>query len=156
MRVSCLNLVDLAGSERISKSGATGVTRREGGMINTSLLTLGTVINKLITGERHIPYRDSKLTRLLSTSLGGNAKTAVVVTVSPAESNLGETRSSLQFAERAMRVVNTARVNEVTTRATIIERYRRELSRLRAALLEGRGGVVVTPGGELLRSEDVI
>ena len=95
VRVSCLNLVDLAGSERISKSGATGVTRREGGMINTSLLTLGTVINKLITGERHIPYRDSKLTRLLSTSLGGNAKTAVVVTVSPASSNLGETKSSL-------------------------------------------------------------
>lgn len=104
VRVATLHLIDLAGSERVSKSGAAGMQVKESGVINASLLTLGVVINKLISGEAHIPYRDSKLTRLLSTSLGGNAKTAVVVTVAPSSWNIGETRSSLQFAARAMKV----------------------------------------------------
>jgi centromeric protein E len=106
VRVASLHFIDLAGSERVSKTGTTGVQLKESGVINASLLTLGLVINKLISGEAHahIPYRDSKLTRLLSTSLGGNAMTAVLTTVSPAWGNLGETRSSLQFAERAMKV----------------------------------------------------
>ena len=82
---STLNLIDLAGSERVSKTGATGQRLKEGNAINKSLLTLGTVIYKLSEGGKgHIPFRDSKLTRLLSSSLGGNAKTAVVVTISPA------------------------------------------------------------------------
>jgi hypothetical protein len=111
VRVASLHFIDLAGSERVSKTGTTGVQLKESGVINASLLTLGLVINKLISGEAHahIPYRDSKLTRLLSTSLGGNAMTAVLTTVSPAWGNLGETRSSLQFAERAMKVREAAR-----------------------------------------------
>jgi hypothetical protein len=104
VRLATLHLIDLAGSERVSKSGAAGMQVKESGVINASLLTLGVVINKLISGEQHIPYRDSKLTRLLSTSLGGNAKTAVVVAISPCNWNIGETRSSLQFAARAMKV----------------------------------------------------
>ena len=104
VRVATLHLIDLAGSERVGKSGAAGTQVKESGVINASLLTLGVVINKLISGEQHIPYRDSKLTRLLSTSLGGNAKTAVVVAISPCSWNIGETRSSLQFAARAMKV----------------------------------------------------
>jgi len=104
VRVANLHLIDLAGSERVSKTGAAGTQLKESGVINASLLTLGVVINKLISGDAHIPYRDSKLTRLLSTSLGGNAKTAVVVTISPTTWNIGETRSSLQFAARAMKV----------------------------------------------------
>lgn len=104
VRVSTLHLVDLAGSERLSKSGAAGTHVKEASLINASLLTLGVVINKLISGDSHVPYRDSKLTRLLSTSLGGNAKTAVIVTIAPSAWNLGETRSSLSFAARAMKV----------------------------------------------------
>lgn len=108
VRVASLHFIDLAGSERVSRTGTSGVQLKESGVINASLLTLGVVIAKLITGEAHIPYRDSKLTRLLSTSLGGNAVTAVLTTISPAWANLGETRSSLQFAERAMKVRRTA------------------------------------------------
>ena len=84
-------------------------------MINTSLSTLGRVINALAKGAGKLapPYRESVLTWLLKENLGGNAKTAVLVNVSPSAWNLGETRSSLQFALRAMKVVNKARVNEV-------------------------------------------
>ena len=95
VKVSRLNLVDLAGSERVSKTGATGQRLKEGSMINKSLLTLSTVISHLSSGKGgHIPYRDSKLTRLLSSSIGGNACTAEVCAVSPAKRNIGETRST--------------------------------------------------------------
>lgn len=135
VRVSCLNLVDLAGSERVSKTRPTGTLLKESGRINASLLTLGTVISKLGQGSEHIPYRDSKLTRLLSASLGtsingtfslalkfstfyflpsgGNAKTAIICTISPAGWNRNETKSTLHFASRAQKVVNRAHINEV-------------------------------------------
>lgn len=156
VRVSTLHLIDLAGSERVAKSHAEGLALKETGIINASLLTLGVVINKLASGDAHIPYRDSKLTRLLSTSLGGNARTGVLVTISPAAWHKPETRSSLHFAQRAMRVVNRARVNEVADNHAVVAQYKREISQLRAALLEDRGGSIITADGEVVPAEELI
>lgn len=116
IRASTLSLVDLAGSERASFSRAQGIRLVEGGHINKSLLTLGTVINKLSSGESrnssHIPYRDSKLTRLLQPALGGNARTAIICAVTPAILHMDETLSTLKFASRAKKVTNHASTNE--------------------------------------------
>ena len=111
-----LYLVDLAGSEKIRKTGASGARLDEAKTINTSLSALGLVIKKL-TDENasHIPYRDSKLTRLLEESLGGNAKTALVICCSPSSDNHDETVSTLRFGERAKKVKNKARVNQERT-----------------------------------------
>ncbi|MFS7965200.1 putative plus-end-directed kinesin ATPase [Helianthus anomalus] len=116
IRVSVLNLVDLAGSERIAKTGAGGVRLKEGKHINKSLMILGNVINKLSDGAKqrgHIPYRDSKLTRILQPALGGNAKTSIICTVAPEEVHIEETKGTLQFASRAKRITNCVQVNEV-------------------------------------------
>ncbi|KAK3699582.1 hypothetical protein QZH41_014293, partial [Actinostola sp. cb2023] len=94
VRVSKLNLVDLAGSERVSSTGAEGQRLKEGAHINKSLFTLGSVIAKLSEGESFIPFRDSKLTRILQSSLGGNAKTAILCTVTPV--SVEETISTLK------------------------------------------------------------
>ncbi|KAG2390285.1 Kinesin-like protein [Vigna angularis] len=115
VRVSVLNLVDLAGSERIAKTGADGVRLKEGKYINKSLMVLGNVINKLSEGSKqrgHIPYRDSKLTRILQPALGGNAKTSIICTIAPEEIHIEETRGTLQFASRAKRITNCVQVNE--------------------------------------------
>ncbi|GJT65732.1 kinesin-like protein NACK1 [Tanacetum coccineum] len=111
--VSSLNLVDLAGSERASQTNADGARLREGCHINLSLMTLTTVIRKLSVGKRsgHIPYRDSKLTRILQHSLGGNARTAIICTLSPASSHVEQSRNTLFFATRAKEVTNNAQVN---------------------------------------------
>ncbi|EDQ92028.1 uncharacterized protein MONBRDRAFT_1544, partial [Monosiga brevicollis MX1] len=101
-----LTFVDLAGSEDISKSGATGMTAREAAHINRSLLTLGRVINALACNEKHIPYRDSKLTRLLSEALGGVCKTSFIACVSPCSGSTVESNSTLRYAERAMEALN--------------------------------------------------
>ncbi|PSR98522.1 Kinesin-like protein [Actinidia chinensis var. chinensis] len=101
-----LNLVDLAGSENISRSGAREGRAREAGEINKSLLTLGRVINALVEHLVHIPYRDSKLTRLLRDSLGGRTKTCIIATVSPAVHCLEETLSTLDYAHRAKNIKN--------------------------------------------------
>ncbi len=107
-----MNLVDLAGSERVRVTGATGVRLEESKSINRSLSALGNVIAALTdASERHIPYRDSKLTRLLEDSVGGNCKTTMLAMVSPAPEALMETLSTLKFATRAKRVRNEARVN---------------------------------------------
>ncbi|XP_050388060.1 kinesin-like protein KIN-7B isoform X2 [Argentina anserina] len=110
-----LNLVDLAGSERASQTNADGTRLKEGSHINRSLLTLTTVIRKLSGGKRsgHIPYRDSKLTRILQSSLGGNARTAIICTVSPALSHVEQTRNTLSFATSAKEVTNAAKINMV-------------------------------------------
>ncbi|KAL2622600.1 hypothetical protein R1flu_002805 [Riccia fluitans] len=138
VRVSALNLVDLAGSERIAKTGAGGVRLKEGTHINKSLMTLGTVINKLSDGSGrhggHIPYRDSKLTRILQPALGGNARTAMICTVTPDEIHIDETRGTLQFASRAKRVTNCAQVNEILTDAALLKRQTREIEDLRMKL----------------------
>lgn len=95
-----LNLVDLAGSERQAKTGATGERLKEATKINLSLSALGNVISALVDGKsKHIPYRDSKLTRLLQDSLGGNTKTIMIACISPAEFNYDETLSSLRYAK---------------------------------------------------------
>lgn len=108
-----LNLVDLAGSERQSKTQATGIRLKEATKINLSLSALGNVISALVDGRQtHIPYRDSKLTRLLQTSLGGNTKTVMIAAVSPADYNLEETLSTLRYASRAKSIKNKPRVNE--------------------------------------------
>jgi len=108
-----LHLVDLAGSERQKATGATGERLKEGAQINLSLHSLGNVTNALTDAKRkgqHVPYRDSKLTRLLSDSLGGNSVTVMLCNVSPAEVNAEETLSSLRFAERAKRLENSATI----------------------------------------------
>lgn len=106
-----LNLVDLAGSEKISKTGAVGLTLEEAKKINLSLSTLGNVIHALTHKSDHIPYRDSKLTRLLKESLGGNYKTSLIVTCSPHSYNLDEVVSSLLFAKRVKTIKNTVKIN---------------------------------------------
>ena len=111
-----LYLVDLAGSERIEKTGAKGKLLEEANMINKSLTNLGKVINQLTDGKStHIPYRDSKLTRILQESLGGNARTSLIITCSPAKYNLDETLGTLRFGARAKRVKNRAKVNKELT-----------------------------------------
>jgi len=108
-----LNLVDLAGSERQSKTQATGDRLKEAQKINLSLSALGNVIAALVNGKStHIPYRDSKLTRLLQDSLGGNTKTVMVAAVSPADYNYDETLSTLWYASRAKSIKNKPKINE--------------------------------------------
>ena len=106
-----LYLVDLAGSEKAGKTGATGDKLDEAKMINKSLTALGLVITKLTKGEDHIPYRDSKLTRVLTESLGGNAKTSLIIACSPAVYNESETMGTLDFGKRAKMIKNKARIN---------------------------------------------
>lgn len=101
-KISKLYLVDLAGSEKTSKTGATGQTLEEAKSINKSLTTLGQVINNLTDSKKtHIPYRESKLTRILQESLGGNSKTCLIITCSPSRYNEAETLSTLRFGLRA-------------------------------------------------------
>ena len=137
VRVSCLNLVDLAGSERVGHTGAEGIRLKEGGHINKSLLTLGNVIKKLSDGnDGHIPYRDSKLTRILQPSLGGNARTAIVCTVTPASLHVEETLSTLKFASRAKTITNKPEINEVVSEEALLKRYRKEIGSLKQQLSE--------------------
>jgi hypothetical protein len=105
-RVGKLNLVDLAGSEKQSKTNATGDRLKEAQKINLSLSALGNVISALVDGRStHIPYRDSKLTRLLQDSLGGNTKTVMIAAISPADYNYDETLSTLRYASRAKNIL---------------------------------------------------
>jgi len=108
-----LNLVDLAGSERISKTGATGDTLKEAQKINLSLTTLGMVISKLVKGDANIPFRDSSLTKMLKESLGGNAKTCLICTLSKREEHIEESIQTLEFASRARAIKSKAKVNVV-------------------------------------------
>ena len=106
-----LNLVDLAGSEKVAKTGASGKTLQEARMINLSLSVLTNVIAALASKKKHVPYRDSVLTRLLQSSLGGNTKTSVVVACSPSGDSKGETASSLGFGKRAKSIQNVVQQN---------------------------------------------
>ncbi|KAI7032831.1 Kinesin heavy, partial [Hortaea werneckii] len=108
-----LFLVDLAGSEKVGKTGASGQTLEEAKKINKSLSALGMVINALSDGRSsHIPYRDSKLTRILQESLGGNSRTTLIINCSPSSYNDAETMSTLRFGERAKTIKQKAKVNE--------------------------------------------
>jgi Kinesin motor domain len=165
VRVGKLNLVDLAGSERQSKTGATGDRFTEAKNINLSLSALGNVITALVDGQSgkvfinpelmridmevpywtetscttragHVPYRDSKLTRLLQDSLGGNTKTVMIANVGPADWNFDETLSTLRYANRAKNIKNKPKINE-DPKDTMLREYQEEIARLKAAL-EGK------------------
>lgn len=111
-KTGMLYLVDLAGSEKVGKTGATGQTLEEAKKINTSLSSLGNVINALTDGKStHVPYRDSKLTRILQESLGGNSRTTLVINCSPSSYNDQETVSTLRFGMRAKSIKNKAKIN---------------------------------------------
>ncbi|EIN07350.1 kinesin-domain-containing protein [Punctularia strigosozonata HHB-11173 SS5] len=138
LRVGKMNLVDLAGSENIGRSGAENKRAREAGMINQSLLTLGRVINALVDRASYVPYRESKLTRLLQDSLGGRTKTCIVATVSPARSNMEETLSTLDYAMRAKSIRNKPEVNQRMTRNALLKEYVAEIERLKADVLAAR------------------
>ncbi|KAF4396893.1 hypothetical protein F8388_004861 [Cannabis sativa] len=133
-----LNLVDLAGSENISRSGAREGRAREAGEINKSLLTLGRVINALVEHLGHIPYRDSKLTRLLRDSLGGRTKTCIIATVSPAVHCLEETLSTLDYAHRAKNIRNKPEVNQKMMKSTLIKDLYGEIERLKSEVYAAR------------------
>ncbi|XP_041957142.1 centromere-associated protein E isoform X9 [Alosa sapidissima] len=134
--VSHLNLVDLAGAERASQTGAEGTRFKEGCNINRSLFTLGQVIKKLSDENQKgfTNYRDSKLTRILQNSLGGNAKTVIVCTITPAVQD--ETLSTLQFASAAKRMKNDPHVTEVSDDGALLRRYRNEINELKQRLQE--------------------
>ncbi|XP_071804732.1 kinesin-like protein KIF13A isoform X3 [Asterias amurensis] len=143
-KVSKISLVDLAGSERVQKTGSTGDRLREGSNINKSLTTLGLVISALADqsapskGKKKInfvPYRDSVLTWLLKECLGGNSRTVMVATISPASDNYEETLSTLRYADRAKRIVNHAVINE-DPNARIIRELREEVDSLKKQLKE--------------------
>ncbi|KAF7010200.1 hypothetical protein CFC21_024650 [Triticum aestivum] len=130
-----VNFVDLAGSERASQALSAGARLKEGCHINRSLLTLGTVIRKLSKVRNgHIPYRDSKLTRILQPSLGGNARTAIICTMSPARSYMEQSRNTLLFASCAKEVVTNAQVNVVMSDKALVKHLQRELARLESEL----------------------
>ena len=131
LKMGKLHLVDLAGSERSSKTGATGSRALEGIKINLSLTALGNVISCLVDGKStHIPYRDSKLTRMLQDALGGNAKTVMVANMGPADYNYDETMSTLRYANRAKNIKNKPRINEDPKDAMLRE-FQDELEKLR-------------------------
>lgn len=138
---SKIHLVDLAGSERANATGATGQRLKEGAHINKSLVTLGSVISALAeassksqsSSSKHIPYRDSTLTWLLKDSLGGNSKTIMIATISPADVNHNETLSTLRYANRAKNIINKPTVNE-DPNVKLIRDLREEIERLKAIM----------------------
>ncbi|CAR26163.1 hypothetical protein ZYGR_0E01460 [Zygosaccharomyces rouxii] len=138
VKIGKLNLVDLAGSENINRSGAENMRAQEAGLINKSLLTLGRVINALVEHSSHIPYRGSKLTRLLQDSLGGKTKTCIIATISPARISMDETVSTLEYATRAKSIKNTPQVNQSLSKDSCIMEYIYEIERLRQELKASR------------------
>ena len=144
-----LNLVDLAGSERVGKTNATGQTFDEGKKINLSLTALGSVIDALSQNRKHIPYKDSKLTRLLSDSLGGNTRTVMFANISPASYNYDETLGTLRYASRAKLIKNAPKINEDPKDAHI-RQLQEEIKALKEQLSGGGilKGISTKNGGE--------
>ena len=140
IKVGKLNLVDLAGSERVRVTGATGKRLEESKSINLTLSCLGNVITALTDKKKrsHIPYRDSKLTRILEDSLGGNCKTTMMAMVSPSHEAYAESISTLKFATRAKKIKNEARINEDVGQKALLRKYEVELKKLRKQLADKR------------------
>ncbi|KAK7396319.1 hypothetical protein VNO78_17237 [Psophocarpus tetragonolobus] len=140
--LSQLNLIDLAGSES-SKAETTGMRRREGSYINKSLLTLGTVISKLTEDKAsHIPYRDSKLTRVLQSSLSGHGRVSLICTVTPSSSSTEETHNTLKFAHRAKYIEIRAAQNKIIDEKSLIKKYQQEIQCLKEELEQLKRGIV--------------
>lgn len=153
------NFVDLAGSERASQTMTAGARLKEGCHINRSLLTLGTVIRKLSKGRSggHIPYRDSKLTRILHSSLDGNARTAIICTMSPARSYVEQSRKTLLFASCAKEVTTSARVNVVMSDKALVKHLQKELERLESQLrIQQQTSPPPAHADALLKEKDVL
>ncbi|XP_056263113.1 kinesin family member 4 [Pseudoliparis swirei] len=147
--VSKLHLVDLAGSERQKKTKAEGDRLKEGISINRGLLSLGNVISALGDESKKssfVPYRDSKLTRLLQNSLGGNSHTLMIACISPADSNMEETINTLRYADRARKIKNKPVVN-VDPRVAETNRLKQQVQELQVMLLHARGGVAPVLSG---------
>eukprot|EP00742_Colponemidia_sp_Colp-10_P004246 GILJ01004530.1.p1 GENE.GILJ01004530.1~~GILJ01004530.1.p1 ORF type:complete len:795 (-),score=178.48 GILJ01004530.1:126-2510(-) len=157
IRVGKLNMVDLAGSERQSKTGATGDRLKEATKINLSLSSLGHVISALVDSKSsHIPYRDSKLTRLLQDSLGGNTKTVMVANIGPADYNYDETLSTLRYAQRAKSIKNKPTINEDPKDAMLRE-FQEEIARLKAELAyKGNGAMGTSSGGVMMMPGETV
>lgn len=132
VKVGKLNLIDLAGSERQSKTGATADRLKEASKINRALSSLGNVISALAENSPHIPYRDSKLTRLLQDSLGGNSKTIMIANIGPSSYNYSETVTTLRYAQRAKTIQNKPVKNEDPQDAKLKE-YQQEIAKLRVS-----------------------
>ncbi|KAH6780330.1 P-loop containing nucleoside triphosphate hydrolases superfamily protein [Perilla frutescens var. hirtella] len=154
--LSQLHLIDLAGSES-SKTETTGLRRKEGSYINKSLLTLGTVISKLTDGKStHVPYRDSKLTRLLQSSLSGHGRVSLICTVTPASSNTEETHTTLKFAQRSKHVEIKASQNKILDEKSLIKKYQREISTLKQELQQLKSGMVDKENQTAPSQEDLV
>lgn len=156
IRVGKLNMVDLAGSERQAKTKTVGQRQKEAIKINLSLSALGNVISALVDGRStHIPYRDSKLTRILQDSLGGNARTVMVANIGPADYNYEETLITLRYANRAKNIKNKPKVNE-DPKDTLLKEFQAEIERLRVQLEERRRqkvNAVMSESGEQIDVE---
>ncbi|XP_039047524.1 kinesin-like protein KIN-7K, chloroplastic [Hibiscus syriacus] len=156
VNLSQLNLIDLAGSES-SKAETTGVRRKEGSYINKSLLTLGTVISKLTDGRAtHIPYRDSKLTRLLQSSLSGHGRVSLICTVTPSSSNTEETHNTLKFAHRAKHIEIQASQNKIIDEKSLIKKYQNEIRSLKEELEQLKRGIVTIPQLKDIAEDDIV
>lgn len=154
--LSQLNLIDLAGSES-SRAETTGVRRKEGSYINKSLLTLGTVISKLTDGKAtHIPYRDSKLTRLLQSSLSGHGRVSLICTVTPSSSNSEETHNTLKFAHRAKHIEIQAAQNKIIDEKSLIKKYQNEIRCLKEELEQLKRGIVTVPQMKDNEEDDIL
>ncbi|XP_034907870.1 kinesin-like protein KIN-7K, chloroplastic isoform X2 [Populus alba] len=156
VNLSQLSLIDLAGSES-SKAETTGMRRKEGSYINKSLLTLGTVISKL-TDERaaHIPYRDSKLTRLLQSSLSGHGRVSLICTVTPSSSSSEETHNTLKFAHRAKHIEIQAAQNKIIDEKSLIKKYQNEIRSLKEELEQLKRGIVTIPQLKDIVEDDIV
>ena len=161
-KIGKLYLVDLAGSEKISKSGVTGFNLIEAEKINLSLTTLGRVIYNLTDGKsQHVPYRESKLTRVLQESLGGNSKTCLIITCSPSIYNESETLSTLRFGERAKKIKNKPKINKEVTVAELqklIAQLKENLKKANARITQLENYIkqknLTVPEGNYKKEED--
>ncbi|OCF36777.1 hypothetical protein I316_01373 [Kwoniella heveanensis BCC8398] len=158
---SKFNMVDLAGSERLKRTAAQGDRMKEGISINSGLLALGNVISTLcdpVKARGHIPYRDSKLTRMLQDSIGGNSLTTMIACVSPIEANIGETINTIKYASRARNIRNAAKINQVEAGWDDVEHLQSTVIKLRKQLaaldLDGKVGHVGQASEESIKQSE--